>query len=182
MQMFSKCDQISPLTYIRPCSLLLSITCWDDAGRAAWRILFCFMFLWLFLGFKSSLSSFSCFSERCNSVLLRRSRTVLWTTTDYDIFVVNYSWGWPTWRRDDSHVSLWIKSLLHLSGFSVCLRAGHPATAEATPTCVTCLLSRMWPSYYSEKECKCGCKLLQSPTAGFTVWAADCTGTWVKLW
>ena len=48
---------------------------------------------------------------------------------DYDTFVVNYSWGWPTWRRDDSHARLWIKSLLHLSGFSVCLHAAHPAAA-----------------------------------------------------
>ena len=36
---------------------------------------------WLFLCFKSSLSCFSCSAERCNSVSLWSSRTVLWTTT-----------------------------------------------------------------------------------------------------
>ena len=36
---------------------------------------------WRHLMFKSSLSCFSCSAERCSSVLLWRSRTVLWSTS-----------------------------------------------------------------------------------------------------
>ena len=54
------------------CSLLQTVTTADQLYGDIWCFSGCFCF-------KSSLSCFSCSAERCNSVLLWSSRTVLWT-------------------------------------------------------------------------------------------------------
>ena len=57
-----------------------------------------FLYVLCFFVFKSSLSCFSCSAERCNSVLLWSSRTVLWTTTLHVTWLHNdcgiYISGW----------------------------------------------------------------------------------------